>query len=256
MSDLFSLSGTVALVTGGSRGLGLEIAEALGHAGAAVAVTARREQWLGEAEKGLRAAGIDAAGWICDASDQAQVTTTVAAVLKRWGRIDVLVNNAGISWGAPAETMPLEKWRAVMETNATGTFLMSQAVGGEMIRAGHGGSIINIASVAGVVGTAPEILDAIGYSASKGAIIALTRDLAVKWARHRIRVNAIAPGFFPTRLSSGVLEKSQALIEQATPMARVGQPGELQGIAVFLAAPASAYITGHVLSADGGMTAW
>jgi gluconate 5-dehydrogenase len=256
MNDLFSLAGKVALVTGGSRGLGLEIAEGLGEAGAAVAVTARREQWLGDAEKGLRAAGIDATAMICDVSDQTQVMTTVAAVRERWGRIDVLVNNAGISWGAPAETMPLEKWRAVMETNATGTFLMSQAVGIEMIRAGRGGSIINVASVAGVVGSAPEMLDAIGYSASKGAIIAFTRDLAVKWARHQIRVNAIAPGYFPTRLSSGVLEKGQSLIEQATPMARVGRPGELKGIAIFLAATASAYVTGHVVEVDGGMTAW
>jgi gluconate 5-dehydrogenase len=129
-------------------------------------------------------------------------------------------------------------------------------VGIEMIRAGRGGSIINVASVAGVVGSAPEMLDAIGYSASKGAIIAFTRDLAVKWARHQIRVNAIAPGYFPTRLSSGVLEKGQSLIEQATPMARVGRPGELKGIAIFLAATASAYVTGHVVEVDGGMTAW
>ena len=256
MSDLFSLSGKVALVTGGSRGLGLEMAMGLGEAGAAVAVTARRQQWLTEADETLRTAGIDTMGMTCDVADQAQVAAAVAAVMKRFGRIDVLVNNAGISWGAPIDAMPLEKWRSVMDTNVTGTFLMSQAVGREMIRCGDGGAIINIASVVGVVGTDPEIIDAVGYSASKGAVIAFTRDLAVKWARHQIRVNAIAPGFFPTRMANGLIEKSGPLIEQSTPMGRVGKPGELKGVAVFLASPASTYVTGHVLMVDGGMTAW
>ena len=256
MNALFSLSAKVALVTGGSRGLGLEIARGLGEAGAAVAVTARRTRWLSDAEHELRSAGIDAAGLICDVSDPDQVATTVASVLDRWGRIDVLVNNAGISWAAPADAMPLEKWHAVMGTNATGTFLMCQAAGRAMIRSGQGGAIINVASVAGLVGTRPDILDAVGYAASKGAIVALTRDLAVKWARHQIRVNAIAPGFFPTRMTSGVIDKSKALIEEATPMARTGQAGELNGVALFLAAPASAYVTGHVLVVDGGLTAW
>jgi gluconate 5-dehydrogenase len=183
------------------------------------------------------------------------VEAAVKATIARFGRLDVLVNNAGISWGEPVETMAVERWRQVLETNATGCFLMSQAAGREMVRAGRGGSIVNIASVAGIAGMTAEILDAVGYSASKGAIVALTRDLAVKWARNGIRVNAIAPGFFDTRLSHSLLEKTQAKVERATPMGRIGKPGELSGVAVFLASAASSYITGQVLAVDGGMTA-
>jgi NAD(P)-dependent dehydrogenase (short-subunit alcohol dehydrogenase family) len=151
--------------------------------------------------------------------------------------------------------MPVERWRQVIETNATGSFLMSQAAGREMLRAGRGGSIINIASVAGLGGLAAEVLDAVGYSASKGAIVALTKDLAVKWAPSGIRVNAIAPGFFDTRLSHALLEKTRALVERTTPMGRIGKPGELSGVAVFLASAASSYMTGQVLAVDGGMSA-
>jgi gluconate 5-dehydrogenase len=151
--------------------------------------------------------------------------------------------------------MPVEKWRQVMETNATGCFLMSQAAGREMVRAGRGGSIINIASVAGIGGIEADILDAVGYSASKGAVITLTKDLAVKWAGHGIRVNAIAPGFFDTRLSHSLLEKTLPKVEQRTPMGRIGKPGELSGVAVFLASGASSYVTGQVLAVDGGLTA-
>ena len=256
VKELFNLTGKVALVTGGSRGLGLEMAEALGEAGAAVAVTARRQQWLSSAEETLRGAGIECLAAQCDGSRADQVTTAVERVLQRFGRIDVLVNNAGISWAEPIDTMPVEKWREVIDTNATGCFLMSRAVGREMMRAGTPGSIINIASVMGLVGMAPEILDAVGYSASKGAVISLTRDMAVKWASNHIRVNAVAPGFFDTRLSAGVLARNQAGIERTTPMGRIGRPGELKGVVLFLASEASSYMTGQVLSVDGGATAW
>jgi NAD(P)-dependent dehydrogenase (short-subunit alcohol dehydrogenase family) len=255
VKDLFDLTGKVALVTGGSRGLGLDMATGLGEAGAAVVLTARREHWLTTAEAELRAKGISCAAVACDVSDPGQVNAAVKATIDRFGRIDVLVNNAGISWGEPIETMPVEKWRQVFETNATGCFLMSQAAGREMVRAGRGGSIINIASVAGVIGLATDVLDAVGYSASKGAIITLTRDLAVKWAPSGIRVNAIAPGFFDTRLSHSLLEKTQEKVEKTTPMGRIGKPGELSGVAVFLASAASSYVTGQVLAVDGGMTA-
>jgi NAD(P)-dependent dehydrogenase (short-subunit alcohol dehydrogenase family) len=251
---LFDMSGKVALVTGGSRGLGLEMAIGCGEAGAAVAITARREKWLRTAEEELRTHGINCVALTCDVSRPDEVQTTIATVLERLGRIDVLVNNAGISWGAPAETMPLEKWGEVLATNATGCFLMSQAAGREMIRAG-GGSIINIASVAGLMGTAPEVLDAVGYAASKGAIVSLTRDLAVKWARYGVRVNAVAPGFFETRMSEGVVKKAGHTIEQMTPLGRIGGADELKGVVVFLASAASSYITGQVLAVDGGMTA-
>jgi len=255
MTNPFDLTGKVAVITGGSRGLGLEIATALGEAGASVVITARRDQWLAPALEGLKAQGLGAAAITCDVSSPEQVSSAVRGTVEKFGRLDILINNAGISWGEPAETMPVEKWRQVFETNATGTFLMSQAAGSEMLRTGNGGSIINIASVAGITGLETNVLDAVGYSASKGAIITLTRDLAVKWAKRGIRVNAIAPGFFDTRLSHSLLEKTQKKVEQTTPMGRIGRPGELGGVAVFLASSASSYVTGQVIAVDGGLTA-
>jgi gluconate 5-dehydrogenase len=252
---LFDLTGKVALITGGSRGLGLEMATALAEAGASIVITARREQWLNEAEEKLRGKGSGLLALKCDVSKPEDVNAAVGATIDRFARLDILINNAGISWGESIETMPLEKWRQVFETNAVGCFLMSQAAGNEMLRLGNGGSIVNIASVAGLTGLEANVLDAVGYSASKGAVITLTRDLAVKWAKRGIRVNAIAPGFFDTRLSHSLLERMQANIENTTPMGRIGQPGELAGVAVFLASAAASYVTGQVLAVDGGMTA-
>src|SRR5579862_8354435 len=233
VKDLFDLSGQVALVTGGSRGLGLEIAIGLGEAGAAVAITARREQWLTEARATLEHAGIACLAMACDVARPEQVDAAVAAIVERFGRLDVLVNNAGVSWVEPVETVPVEKWRGVMDTNLTGCLLMSRAAGALMKRGGRGGSIVNIASIAGLVGTSADVLDAAAYSASKGAIISFTRDLAVKWAQHGIRVNAIAPGFFETRLTAATIERSRGAIERIAPMERIGRPGELQGAALF-----------------------
>ena len=254
VQELFDLSGRVALVTGGSRGLGLEMAEGLGEAGAKVVVTARRQQWLTSAEASLSAAGIDVLALPCDVTDPAQVDALCQAAESRFGAIDILINNAGVSWGAPAAEMPLDKWREVVDTNLTGTFVVTQVVGRTMI-ARRSGKIINTASIAGVVGEPPEVLDAIGYSAAKGGVIAFTRDLAVKWARYGISVNAIAPGFFPTRMTEGVLQRSEHHIEARTPLGRVGKPGELKGVAVFLASAASDYITGQIIAVDGGATA-
>ncbi len=254
VQQLFDLTGRVALVTGGSRGLGLEIAEALGEAGAKVAVTARRPQWLGPAEAALKDHGIDAMSFPCDICDPAQVEQLRAAVEHRFGAVDVLFNNAGVSWGAPAVDMSLDKWRQVIDTNMTGTFVVTQVVGRTMIER-RGGKIVNTASITGLIGERPEVLDAIGYSAAKGGVIAFTRDLAVKWARHNIYVNAIAPGFFPTRMTEGVLTQAQQHIEEQTPLGRVGRAGELKGVAVFLASAASDYITGQVIAVDGGTTA-
>lgn len=255
VSELFDLSSKVALVTGGSRGLGLEIASGLAEAGARLAITARREAWLRTAEEELRKVGPPPLVLQCDVADPEQVQTAVSAAIAEFGRVDILVNNAGISWGAPSDEMPLDKWRAVMEVNVTGVFLMCQAAGREMIRAG-GGKIINIASVAGLVGSSPAVLDTIGYTASKGAVLSLTRDLAVKWAPHGVTVNAIAPGFFPTRMSEAVFARQLPQIEAVIPMSRVGRAGELKGSAVFLASRAADYITGQVLVVDGGYTAW
>jgi NAD(P)-dependent dehydrogenase (short-subunit alcohol dehydrogenase family) len=255
VKDLFDLGGKIALVTGGSRGLGLEMATALGEAGARVVITARREQWLTQADAELHGNGIESLAVRCDVSNPDDVNAAVRTTVDRFGRLDILINNAGISWGEPVETMPLDKWRQVFDTNAVGCFLMSQAAGNEMLRCGNGGAIVNITSVAGMTGLDAGVLDAVGYSASKGAIITLTRDLAVKWAPRGIRVNAIAPGFFDTRLSHGLLQKTQEKIERTTPMGRIGKPGELGGVALFLASPAASYVTGQVLAVDGGMTA-
>jgi gluconate 5-dehydrogenase len=253
--ELFDLSGKVALVTGGSRGLGLEIATGLGEAGAKVAITARRANFLASAETELQSRGITPLVLTCDVTSPGQIADAVAATIRALGRIDILVNNAGIAWAAPVETMPLDKWRHVMETNATGCFLMTQAVGREMIRAGSGGAIVNTASYVAAMGSPPEIVDAVAYTASKGAVVSMTRDFAVKWARHGIRVNAVAPGYFETRLSSGVLSQAKERIEAMTPLRRIGRPGELKGAVVFLASPAAAYVTGHILAVDGGMMA-
>jgi gluconate 5-dehydrogenase len=254
LHSCFDLSNRVAIVTGGSRGLGLEIAHGLAEAGARVAVTARRETWLNAALDELRAGGVEALGLPCDVTSPDDVGRLVAAVEETWGRVDVLVNNAGISWGAPVEEMPLEKWRQVLDTNVTGPFLMCRAVAPLMKRAGRG-SIVNVASVAGLVGSPPEVLDAVGYAASKGALVNFTRDLAVKWAKDGIRVNAIAPGYFRTRLSAGVIDRAEPAIVAGTPMGRIGREGELKGVVVFLASDAASYVTGQVLAVDGGATA-
>ncbi len=254
VQDLFDLSGRVALVTGGSRGLGREIAEGLGEAGAAVALTARREEWLRSAEAELRSAGIDCLAVPCDISRPEPVRALVETVVKRFGKIEILVNNAGATWGAPVLEMPLDKWQRVLDTNLTGTFLVTQAVGRLMIERRYG-KIINIASIAGLLGNSPDVLDAIGYSTAKGGIIALTRDLAVKWARHNIHVNGIAPGFFRTRMTEALLEQIQPRVEAQTPLGRIGRPGEIKGVSVFLASAASDYITGQIIPVDGGRSA-
>ncbi len=252
---LFDLHGKVALVTGGSRGLGKSVAEGLAEAGARIVISARRQEWLGPAREELAGRGFDCLAVQADVTQPDQVAALLHQSLGHFGQVDILVNNAGVSWGAPAEEMPLDRWRYVLEVNATGTFLMSQAVGRHMIARGAG-KIINVASLAGLAGTAPEVLSAVGYSASKGAVIALTRDLAVKWARHGITVNAIAPGFFPTRMSDAVIRRSEAAILDGIPLRRLGQADDVKGLVVFLAAAASDYLTGQVIALDGGATAW
>lgn len=252
--DLFNLAGRVALVTGGSRGLGREIAEGLGDAGAAVALTARREEWLREAERDLKAAGVDCLAVPCDISRPDGVRALVDAVAARFGKIDILVNNAGATWGAPVLEMPLDKWQRVLDTNLTGTFLVTQTVGRLMIDRRYG-KVINIASIAGLIGNPPDVLDTIGYSAAKGGIVAFTRDLAVKWAPHGVYVNGIAPGFFRTRMTEALLERNLTRVEAQIPWGRIGRAGELKGVAVFLASAASDYITGHVIPVDGGRAA-
>ena len=249
--DLFDLSGRVALVTGGSRGLGLEIAQGLAEAGASVFLVARREQWLTPAVAEMKAGGFNCDGMACDVADAAQVQAVVDRAIELFGGLNVLINNAGVTWGAPIESMPLDKWRAVIDTNLTGAFLFAQAAGRVML-ARKGGYIINIASVAGLKGTVDLGPSIAGYVASKGGLIAMTRELAARWGRHGIRVNCIAPGFFPSRMTEKILPVIQAEYEKRLPLGRIGRAGEMKAVAVFLASEASSYITGQTLSVDGG----
>jgi NAD(P)-dependent dehydrogenase (short-subunit alcohol dehydrogenase family) len=253
LHKLFDLRGQVALITGGSRGLGEEIATGLGEAGSSLMLLARREPGLMETVERLRGQGFACEWMVCDASDDGAVRNAVEQTLERFGRIDTLVNNAGISWGAPAEEMPVEKWRAVLDVNLTGAFLFAQAVAPHMI-ARRSGCILNVASIAGMRAM-PAGLSAAGYVASKGGLIALTRELAARWGQYGIRVNAIAPGFFPSRMTEKVLERMQSGIEQSIPLGRIGRPGELKGAAVFLVSEAASYITGQTLVIDGGTMA-
>lgn len=247
----FDFKDEVVIVTGGSRGLGLEIAEAFGRAGASVVITARREQWLREAEKQLKEQGIAVRALTCDVADAASVEQAVQQTLATYGKIDILVNNAGLTWGAPAEDMPLERWRQVIDANLTGTFLMSQAVGRHMLERGKG-AIVNVASIAGLGGGQ---LNTIGYNASKAAVINLTRAFAIEWAARGIRVNAIAPAMFRTRMTEAILDRAEDFVANMMPMKRIGQPGEIGPVTLFLASEGASYITGQTIPVDGGRTA-
>lgn len=254
--DLFRLDGKTAIVTGGGRGLGQWIAEALSEAGARVVLCSRKVQACEDVKQGIEAKGGHALALACDITRPDDVQHVVDATQATFGGVDILVNNSGATWGASAEQMPLEKFAAVMEVNVNGTFLMSQSVGKSMIARGVGGTIINIASIAGLRGGHPDFINVIGYSTSKGAIINMTRDLATNWARHGISVNAIAPGWFPTRMSQALLERFREPMLAHIPLGRFGQPQDIQGVALFLASPAAAYITGQIIVVDGGSTAW
>jgi NAD(P)-dependent dehydrogenase (short-subunit alcohol dehydrogenase family) len=254
--DLFRLDGRTAIVTGGGRGLGRYMAEAISDAGANLVLCSRKKEPLEEVRGEIEARGGRALALSCDVTEQEDVERVVATAHETFGSVDVLVNNSGATWGAPPDEMPPEKFDRVIAVNVRGTFLMAQAVGRHMIERESGGTIINISSVAALVGGHPDYMQTVGYNASKGAIISMTRDLATSWAKHRITVNAIAPGWFPTRMSGGLIDKFGERMVGDIPLGRFGNPEDLKGVVVFLASPAAAYITGQTIVVDGGATAW
>ena len=251
---LFDLSGQVALVTGGSRGLGLQIAEALGEAGAKVMLTSRKASDLEEAVAHLQDKGVDARWIAADASDPEQVRKVCAETLERIGPVDVLVNNAGAAWGAPAEDHPLEAWDKVMNLNVRSVFLFSQATAKASMLPRKRGRIINIASIAGLAGNPPQ-MTTIAYNTSKGAVVNFTRALAAEWGEHGVTVNAIAPGFFPSKMTRYTLQTvgADALASHA-PLKRIGDDDDLKGAALLFASAAGKHITGQILAVDGGVS--
>ncbi len=252
--ELFDLTGQVAVVTGGGRGLGQAIAEALLEAGAQVVIASRKREAVEETAEEFRKLGYEVLSSGLDVTDPDAIDALVDLAVRRFGRIDILVNNSGASWGSPVLEMSLEAWKKVFDVNVHGSFLMTQRVARIMKNQG-GGRIINIASVAGLGGIDPRALDAIGYSSSKGAVIAMTRDMAHKLAPFHIRVNAIAPGFFPTRMSQGVIQHHGDLLLEGIPLKRFGTMDDIKGAALLLASRASDYMTGTVLVVDGGTSA-
>jgi NAD(P)-dependent dehydrogenase (short-subunit alcohol dehydrogenase family) len=255
VQQLFDLTGKTALVTGGSRGLGLQIAEALGEAGAKVMLTARKAPELEEAAAHLQSRGIDTRWIAADASLPQDIERVVRETLSRQGEIDILVNNAGATWGAPAEDHPLEAWDKVMNLNIRSLFLMCQAVGKASMIPRRRGRILNVASIAGLGGNGP-VMTTIAYNTSKGAVVNFTRALAGEWGRHGITVNALAPGMFPSKMTRGTLERvGSERIAAAAPLQRIGDEDDLKGAALLFASAAGKHITGQILAVDGGVSA-
>ncbi len=255
LRKLLDLTGKVALVTGGSRGLGLQMAEALGEMGARLALTARKAPELEAAVKHLAAQGVEAMAVPVDLGRRENVPGVVEAVAARLGTVDVLVNNAGTTWGAPAEDHSAEAWDKVMRLNLDATFFLSQEVGRRFMIPRRSGKIVNVASVAGLSGNPPG-MSTIAYNASKGAVVNLTRALACEWGKHGVNVNAICPGFFPSRMTHGLLGAIGDMVVAGTPLGRLGGDEDLKGAVVFLASEASRHVTGQCLVVDGGASLW
>jgi NAD(P)-dependent dehydrogenase (short-subunit alcohol dehydrogenase family) len=254
--ELFSLAGKTALVTGGSRGLGLQMAEALGEQGARIVLSARKQSELDEAVAHLKARGVDASAIAADLSKDDQVQPLVDEAMKRLGQIDILINNAGASWGAPAEDYPVEAWDKVMNLNIRSIFLVSQAVGKASMIPRKYGRIINISSIAGLAGNPPGPMKTLAYNTSKGAVINFTRTLAGEWGAYGITVNSIAPGFFPSKMTHGLLAAVGAdNMAKEAPLNRLGDGEDLKGATVLFASDAGKHITGQTLAIDGGVSA-
>jgi len=252
--ELFDLAGRTAIVTGGGSGLGRQMAHALAECGAALVLCARKVERCEEVAAELSGSGVRVLTMACDVRVPEQVQAVVDRATADLGGVDILVNNAGTSWGASPEETPLDGWEKVLDVNVTGCFLFAQAAGRVMIERGHG-KVINVASVAAFRGAPQEAMNAIAYNTSKGALVAFTRDLAVKWARYGINVNAIAPGWFPSDMSEKVLDRAGDRLRERIPLQRYGGADDLKGAVVFLASAASDYVTGVTLPVDGGQLA-
>ena len=254
--QLLDLSGRIALVTGGSRGIGLQMAAALGEMGARVALTARKQDELDAARGQLEADGVECFTVAGDLSASASIGSAVDAVLRRWQQIDIVVNNAGTNWGAPAEDYPTEAWRKVLDLNLDAAFFLLREVATRSMIPRKCGKIVNIASVAGFIGTPPGWkMQTVAYNTSKGALIAMTRALAAEWGHYNINVNAICPGFFLSKMTKVTLERIERQVLELTPLGRLGGEEDLKCSVVFLASEASRHITGHALPVDGGTVA-
>ncbi len=253
LQELFSFTGRVAIVTGASSGLGASFAETLACAGAAVMLAARRRERLEALASRLREAGAKVELCACDVAREEQTEALVAETLARFGAVDILVNNAGVTATVPAEDEPPAEFRRVLDVNLTGVFLCAQSAGRAMLKQGRG-SIVNVASILGLVGSG-QIPQA-SYAAAKGGVVNLTRELGAQWARRGVRVNAIAPGWFPSEMTEDMFGDARALswVKKRCPMGRAGNVSELAGPLLFLASDASSYVTGQTLAVDGGWT--
>ncbi len=255
VKDLLDLNGKVAVVTGGSRGIGLQMAEALGEMGARVAITARKQDELDEARAHLESLGVECLRVAGDLAEFATIPHMVDAVLTPWGQVDILVNNAGCNWAAPAEDYPDDGWRKVMNLNIDAAFYLSREVGRRSMIPRRSGKIVNIASIAGLFGNPPEWgMETIAYNTSKGALVQMTRALAAEWGEHNINVNAICPGFFPSKMTKVTLDRIEKSVLDLTPLRRLGGDEDLKGSVVYLASEASRHVTGQVIAVDGGCT--
>ena len=255
VTQLFSLSGKVALVTGGSRGLGLQIAHALGEQGATIVLSSRKAEDLEQAAAELNAAGIKASYFAVNAADEAALAHVVKETLAIHGKIDILVNNAGATWGAPAEDHPIDAWDKVMDLNIRSMFIASQLVGKHSMIPNKSGRIINVASIAGLGGNPPNGMNTIAYNTSKGAAVNFTRTLAAEWGKYGITVNAIAPGFFPSKMTAGVFKAlGEDNLAAHAPLNRIGDDEDLKGLAALFASDAGKHITGQIVAVDGGVS--
>jgi gluconate 5-dehydrogenase len=251
---LFDLSGKIAIITGGSRGLGLQIAEVLGEYGATTLLLARNQAELDEAVAHLGALGVKAQGYPADLSKPQTIAQVFEEIVKSHGRIDILVNNAGTSWGSPAEAQTPEQWTKVMDLNLTAVFFCSKEAMNLAMIPQQSGIILNMASVEGLLGHHPTQAGMIGYSTAKGGVINMTRALAAEWAKYGVRVNALAPGYFPSKLTTKVIEQHEQFFLHNTPLGKLGGPEDLKGPALLLCSAAGGHITGQILVIDGGAT--